>query len=285
MNLVSLWVIDLAEEEVRILSDNSLAAFAQFSWSPDGAFIAYPGRQLDDMGTDVFRLDMVNGENVNLTDSAGLDYAPAWSPDGASIVFVSDRDESGVEALWLMAADGSDAQRLTKAAPLLDVLPAWSPDGGEIAFFRRGTDPERTQVNGLWAVRPDGSGERLIVESGDLSLLEPVDTLWPPLTPPVWSPDGEWIAYMQRTPEEETDLYVVAASGGDPVQVTDLPGIEYAVAWTPDGQSLTFTYEGYDEEFSIYVVDREGGESQQLFGNELPQDWAENVMLGAWSPQ
>ena len=47
-----------------------------------------------------------------LTDDPGLDEAPAWSPDGSTIAFQSDR--SGEMRIYIMNADGSNARRLTR---------------------------------------------------------------------------------------------------------------------------------------------------------------------------
>ena len=57
--------------------------------------------------------------------------APAWSPDGRTIVFVSWRDGNG--EVYAMDADGSTPRNLTRN-PAKDVRPAWSPDGRRIAF-------------------------------------------------------------------------------------------------------------------------------------------------------
>ena len=57
--------------------------------------------------------------------------APAWSPDGRTIVFVSWRDGNG--EVYAMDADGSGPRNLTQN-PAKDVRPAWSPDGRSIAF-------------------------------------------------------------------------------------------------------------------------------------------------------
>ena len=56
---------------------------------------------------------------------------PSWSPDGGSIVFVSDRD--GNFEIYVMNADGSNQRRLTNN-PAEDIAPSWSPDGRYIAF-------------------------------------------------------------------------------------------------------------------------------------------------------
>jgi TolB protein len=61
---------------------------------------------------------------VNLTNSAGNDDQPAWSPDGTKLAFRSDRD--GNSEIYVMNSDGSDAIRLTND-PADDGSPAWRP--------------------------------------------------------------------------------------------------------------------------------------------------------------
>ncbi|MDY7077925.1 MAG: DPP IV N-terminal domain-containing protein [Chloroflexota bacterium] len=60
-------------------------------------------------------------EPVRLMDRPGdeIAYAPAWSPDGTRIAFVSSHD------LYVMNADGSEQTMLTASG----YSPAWSPDG------------------------------------------------------------------------------------------------------------------------------------------------------------
>ena len=62
--------------------------------------------------------------------------APAWSPDGRTIVFVSWRDGNG--EVYAMDADSSSPRNLTQN-PAKDVRPAWSPDGRRIAFVSLAT--------------------------------------------------------------------------------------------------------------------------------------------------
>ena len=66
----------------------------------------------------------------------GTYAAPAWSPDGRKIAFVSDRD--GNSEIYVMNADGSGQRRLTRN-PAYDADPAWSPDGRTIAFVTTAT--------------------------------------------------------------------------------------------------------------------------------------------------
>ncbi len=68
------------------------------------------------------------GNPVQLTDTPNFSENPNWSPDGARIVFESDRIEKGNLEIYSMKADGSDVRQLTNN-PALDALPAYSPDG------------------------------------------------------------------------------------------------------------------------------------------------------------
>src|SRR5215212_11262146 len=61
----------------------------------------------------------------------GMDYDPAWSPDGESIVFTSDRE--GSADLFRVKPDGSGLERLTDN-PAYDDQAAFSPDGRQLVF-------------------------------------------------------------------------------------------------------------------------------------------------------
>ena len=67
---------------------------------------------------------------TNLTNNSGKDSYPAWSPDGRSIAFTSNRD--GNDDIHVMNADGTGVTRLTNST--FNYWSAWSPDGGRIAY-------------------------------------------------------------------------------------------------------------------------------------------------------
>ena len=105
--------------------------------------------------------------------------APAWSPDGRTIVFVSWRDGNG--EVYAMDADGSGPRNLTQN-PAKDVRPAWSPDGRSIAFVSR-----RDSQSEIYVMNADGSGKR------NLTRDRANDDY------PTWSPDGRRIAFLRAT--------------------------------------------------------------------------------------
>jgi len=90
---------------------------------------------------------------VNVTNDAGEDVLPAWSPDGTKIAFQSDRETNF--AVWVMNADGSNPTRLTSPSTP-NGAPSWSPDGTRIAF---------EQDYDIWVMNVDGS-RKIQITSG-----------------------------------------------------------------------------------------------------------------------
>src|SRR5258708_5980569 len=68
--------------------------------------------------------------------SPKTDYYPRWSPDGRWLAFLSDRGENGQTQIWLMSAEGGEAQKLTNVNTGVFSF-RWAPDGKQIAFLAR----------------------------------------------------------------------------------------------------------------------------------------------------
>lgn len=119
------------------------------TWGPDGRIAfrdcGYPD---DQCGIAVANADGSNKKEL----TPGLNAtAPAWSPDGSRIAFMS--NTSGNWDLYIVNADGGSPKRLTDD-PGDDGLPVFSPDGGRIAFVSK-----RADVWGIWVINLDGEGE------------------------------------------------------------------------------------------------------------------------------
>jgi len=182
------------------------------SLSPDGQEVLY------DSGSPTERdiwLHHVGAEYpVNLTpDSPGNDSWPAYSPDGETIAFHSDRAGGGI---FTMGPTGEMVTQITS----FGTAPSWSPDGTRLVFH----DGRQTQPGAsLWTVDLETKVPRnLEVEGGT----------------PAWSPDGRWIAYALLN----LDIWIVPAEGGAAIRVTDEEGrVEHTPAWSPDGRFLYFS--------------------------------------------
>ena len=104
-----------------------------FSWSPDGAHIAYAsGDPL--WGGDLYMLTVDSRQVARLT-SDGRNEHPAWSPDGGRIAYIH-----GFQApreVWLLDVRTGDRRPLTGAAVSRSAC-SWSPDGSRIAYAGNG---------------------------------------------------------------------------------------------------------------------------------------------------
>jgi dipeptidyl aminopeptidase/acylaminoacyl peptidase len=116
--------------------------------SPDGSAVVYEvGAALAgadaDIGTHLWLVDVAGGTPRQLTHGTGKDTAAAWSPDGQTIAFLSDRVGDGTR-LFLLPRGGGEAQPLATGDGALKGF-AWSPDGSAIAFLRTDPEPEATK--------------------------------------------------------------------------------------------------------------------------------------------
>lgn len=100
-------------------------------------------------------VDVASGAGRRLTTAAGTDGAPVWSPDGRRIAFVSKRGDDEVAALYVIPADGGEAEKLLEL-PYAVASPKWMPDGTSIVVSTT-VIPE---LAGAWSkARPRGDQE------------------------------------------------------------------------------------------------------------------------------
>lgn len=208
-------------------------------WSPDGKKLAFDSSRTDhtpnDSGhvNDVFVMRSDGSGVKKLTDSKGVSGDAAWSPSGSSIAFDADRgNRAGLSAIYVMHADGRKLRRVTDPRPpLSDYKPRFSPDGTRLVFTRaRGTSGNAPAA--LFTVRLDGSGLQRLTSYA----LHADDS--------DWSPNGKRIVVdAYPNPDAYGDIFVVAATGGRPVDLTRNPAGRAGSAdpaWSPDGRRILF---------------------------------------------
>src|SRR4051812_47565612 len=107
--------------------------------SPDGRTIVF------ELLGDIYTLPIEGGKATHLTSGQMFDAQPHYSPDGKSIVFVSDRSQS--DNLWVMNADGSNPRALTRENDQRFQSPAYTPDG-KYVVATKGNDVFMYYANG-----------------------------------------------------------------------------------------------------------------------------------------
>ncbi len=191
--------------------------------SPDGKLIAYSAAQ------GVLTVRQTDGgapvQVIRGTDTRGR--WPAWLPDGQRLVFVSPR---GIE---IVAALGGAPRLLIEGAHLERGVTV-APDGRAFAFVSH---------DSLLAQPLDGGPRRLVAHGYELHS-------------PAWSPDGQWIAFVQGNFQNiemmdlgnsaHSGIWLASVSGGKPRPVTDDRSLHASPVWASD-RSL------------LFVSDQDGG--------------------------
>jgi eukaryotic-like serine/threonine-protein kinase len=214
------------------------------SVSPDSKRLAFSVSRIE---ADIWRLPIEPGSGKPtgapeaVIATTRVESRGAWSPDGKSIVFNSDR--LGDMNLWLHAADGSDRQ-LTRG-PGGDYQPNWAADGKTIAFFS-----SRAGQNDIWTVDvADGTLHRLTNDAGVH-------------INPFFSPDGRRVAY-QEDRDGRFQVWVMNADGSSPRQLSTAGVAGHFMRWSADGRSVVFRAEPPGGT-QIIAVDAETGSSTRL---------------------
>ncbi|WP_296620092.1 amidohydrolase [Marivirga sp.] len=225
--------------------------------SPDGETIIF------DMMGDIYSIPFAGGKATKLTEGMPYDVHPRFSPDGKSIVFISDK--SGSDNIWTMNLESEEMKQITKDDDQNYFSADWTPDG-EYIIGAKG----RRNIKLHIYHKEGGSGAQLIEEPDNLKT-----------TDPTISPDGKLIYFSKRKsawnynaqfPQYQIGTYDM--EDGDMATITSRYGSAFTPTLSPDGKWLVYgtrfeTETGLvrrnlqtgDEEWLAYPVQRDEQES------------------------
>ncbi|MBT9540758.1 Tol-Pal system beta propeller repeat protein TolB [Thiobacillus sp.] len=168
--------------------------------------------------------------------------SPAFSPDGASLVYVSFEDKKPVVYVQSLREGG---RRKAAAFKGSNSAPAWAPDGRRLAVVLT-----RDQASQIYLINVDGSGLTRLTRGGNID------------TEPVFSPDGQTV-YFTSDRGGSPQIYRVAASGGEPKRLSFGGSYNVSPTLSPDGRYLA--YIGRDGgRFRVVLQDLANGQTRVL---------------------
>jgi len=271
----NLWVLSVADQTLRQVTNCVAARCYSPAWKPDGTQLAY---QRDDFNTGVgigvsasraWIVDLASLQTQLLfADAQMLGATPSWSPTGQRIA-VFDTAASGIRVYDY--ASGSNVM----IESLVGVVGHWSPDGKKLIYpeITRGslgsefyTTLEITDFETMTRV-PLGDPGGIPVDDGD----------------GVWSPDGQWLLVTRRyldnryTPGKQLYLLDPEMGEAQPL-VVDAAYYHAGAHWDPSGERIIFQRYPLQQAGArpgVWMVDLATGELRQV---------AENAMLPQWLP-
>ncbi|MGH7619879.1 MAG: S41 family peptidase, partial [Gemmatimonadaceae bacterium] len=229
-----MYLLDLATEKThevaaRVVTDRSMLRaeshavaneIADFMISPTGKRAGFEAHG------DVFTVPAENGVTHDLTQTSNAaERTPAWSPDGKSVAYWTDK--TGEYQLAIRNADGSGEERIvTKLGPGFRYRPYWSPDSKKVAFIDQ---TMRIQVADVATGQVSQVDKALNWRHGNLAQFAVS-----------WSSDSHWMAYWRDLPNSQSAIYIYDARAGQTHQVTSGYFADRSPEFDPDGKYLYF---------------------------------------------
>ena len=256
-----IWTMGLDGSNPMELAIDVDGASVHPDWSPTGDRIVFEVQQGEDGSLWTMNADGADPALLFECEAPCFrtEY-PAWSPDGASIAFMSVEDLDGVEgppdatAIQVLdLASGAVTDVVRTTFPTLMTGPRWSPDGKTIAVGVEHLDDDAYDLGSTIAL-VDAAG-------GDLrELTDPSGFAFYP----DWNASQNAIVFDQQTlqylpaPPADADtwnLFTVASDGSGLRQITDVePGMKlFQPTWTPDGERVIATMDGPDGRVAVFV--------------------------------
>lgn len=195
------------------------------------------------------------------------DSQATLSPDGKSMIFVSDR--AGNDDLFKINLDGSGLQQLTSHKGK-DFLPHWSPDGQEIVFTS-----DRDGNFEIYKISVDGTKLQRLTYDPQID------------EAPKWSPNGNKIAFFSLREDGNPDIYIMDADGSGLERITDDEGVETFPNWSPYNKELSFTKVQLPERnpamFMVHLDSKKWTEIYDSPGKDFGTSWVSSDRLAFYS--
>ena len=257
---------------IQVTHRGKVAYDHQPVWSPDGKWIAFH-RVESGKPSRIFKVrpDGTDLTLLSLDPTAGEDGYPAWSPDGKRIAFHRYNDSTGLDALFVMRADGTHVREIPGTGH--DTyrglgIARYSPDGTQLVFGAKTKNGWAT-----FTIRLDGTHTRRVTPwalgAGAYD----------------WSPDGRWLLIESNGDTGlQRNVFLVHPNGNDLHAVTHTytggRSNWGGLAFSPDGTKIAAAHTGVGKVNPDIWVMRLDGSGLRDITNSLIYDSAPG-----WGPR
>lgn len=225
--------------------------------SPDGLTIIF------ELLGEIYTMPSAGGEATRLITSAGFDSQPAFSPNGKTITFLSDRD--GGENVWIANVDGSEPKALSKGDNHRFASPSFSADGDYVVVSKTGGG---LAAHETWMYHVEG-GSGLQITKARSRPRQPGRTQKNTMGA-IASPDGKYLYYATKRGgfeyNQESFDWAIARrdmeTGLEDVIITAQGGAMKPLV-SPDGTKLVYATR-FDSETGLRIRDLITGEDNWL---------------------